>query len=94
MALAREVIVEPIVQDFLHSEIKKFHRLQNIFDALCWRLAREPEAGAVVPHLIDPPRFLIRSKAYRFPLPQALVLLYHYSDTAVTIEMARIDEQA
>ncbi len=90
MAIARDVRVEQIVEDYLQAEERKYTRVRDIFNALTWRIAREPEVGEPVTHL-TPTRYLVKSIPFRFPVPIHLKLLYRYDDEQVVVEFAQIE---
>lgn len=89
MAYARTVIWESAVGEYLEKEERKDPYLKNVARALEWRLARQPEIGYRVP-TFNPPRYLVKSKPYRLPLPRYLRLLYRYTDDEVIIEFAKV----
>lgn len=89
MAHARTVILEPPVQAYLEEQERKDPMLKNVLLALEWRLARQPEIGYRVPGY-NPPRYLVKSRPYRLPLPRFLRLLYRYTDNEVIIEFAQV----
>lgn len=43
--IVRTITSESRVQKILDSSRKEFKRIDDVFNSLCWRLAREPEAG-------------------------------------------------
>jgi hypothetical protein len=43
--MVRTITSEARVQKTLDSSRKEFKRIDGVFKSLCWRLAREPEAG-------------------------------------------------
>ena len=88
MAFARTVIVEPAVEEYLREEERKDPLLRNVFRALEWRLARQPEIGYRVPGF-NPPRYLVRSQPYRLPVPRFLRLLYRFTEEEIVLEFAK-----
>jgi len=85
----RHVTILQVVQEYLEEEIEKYPPLQRVLDALIYRISRQPEVGARVPHP-GSPRFLVKS-IYRHPIPCVLTLLYQHTDREVIIELAKVD---
>jgi len=87
----REIVVEPATIEYLDAEIANDPRLSEVYWALEWRLTRHPEAGFPLSGP-NPPRFLIKSDPRFVPygIP-VLTLIYRYTDTQVTIEVAKVN---
>lgn len=90
MAFPRSVKVEREVEEYIQIEEKKYTRIRDVFDALLWRIARQPEIGYPIVHL-SPERYLIKSHPFRLPVPIQLKLLYRYDDEEVVVEFAQIE---
>ena len=90
MASARRVRVEPVVADYIDDEKTKYTRISDFFDALLWRIARQPDAGYPIAHL-SPTRYIIKSAPFRLPVPIQLKLLYRYDDEEVVVEFAQVE---
>lgn len=87
---ARTVIIEPETEKFLQEEADRLDRLDDVYRALEWRLARNPSVGEPVPGW-NPPRFLVKSLNWQ-SIPFRLTLLYSFTEEEVFIEFARIEE--
>lgn len=90
MATARHVRVERIVEDYINDEKRRYTRISDVFDALLWRIARQPDAGYPVSHL-SPTRYIIKSAPFRLPVPIQLKLLYRFDDEEVVVEFAQVE---
>ena len=89
MPSPREVRYLPDTRAYLDEQIQRDPKLQDVLNALVWRIARSPEDGYCLP-AYNPPRYLIKSRLYRFPLPRILRLLYTYTDDEIVIEFAQV----
>lgn len=90
MALARTVILEIAAQEELDDQIKRINRIADVYSGLEWRVARNPEAGVLIPRS-KPMQYLIKSLAFNFPVPLVLTLGYHFTDELVTISLVIVD---
>jgi len=77
----RTVIEDPSVSAKVYAEVGIYARLEDAFDALKWRLARNPEEG----ELIDDYYWLYRQKGNRDLKIPSLVVLYTFDPHYVTI---------
>lgn len=91
MAIPRKVIVHPEVQRYIDEEARKFTRVRHVFDALVYRIARRPEEGLLLPGY-NSIRYLIKSQAFRLPVPLYLKLLYQFDETSVVVEFAQVED--
>jgi hypothetical protein len=88
MAFARTVVESAEVSTLLDAETKRHERLQDLFDGLKWRIARDPEAGYSVPGT-RPALCVIRSDdALGLPV---LVLAYTFDADQVVVIGARVE---
>ena len=91
----RRLRVAPATEEYLREEEKKDSLVRKVFDALAWRLCREQDnPGYELPGYNPPKRLIV--KAYRFPVPRLLRLVYQMNESEVFIELAQVvdyDEQ-
>lgn len=88
MAFARTVVENHSVATTIDQASQANPRFRDLFDGLIWRIAREPEAGYLVPDT-DPPRYVIRSD--ELPgFPSVLILAYIFTDHKAEVIGARI----
>jgi hypothetical protein len=87
MAFARTIIESHIAQKTIDGEIKRIHRLIDIYDGIKWRLARQPEGGYRVPKT-NPPTWVMHS--YHWGIA-AVVLAYHFDDDQVEILDVKVE---
>ena len=90
MAFARTVILEDAAREYLDEEERKYPRLSEVYRALEWRIARQPEAGYRIPNY-TPARYLVKS-LYRQPCACILTLMYRFTESEVNIEFVRVEE--
>jgi len=86
----RTVIVESETEKYLQDEADRLDRLNDVYRALEWLLARNPEMGEQIPDW-DPPKYLVKSINWQ-SIPFRLTLLYRFTNEEVFIEFARIEE--
>lgn len=87
---ARTIIEQAIVSKRLDKSKQEYPRLTSMFDAVKWRLAREPFKGATrVPDTI-PIRYVIHTKPWKAGMVPALKILYRVSGNDVIIESLAI----
>lgn len=86
----RTVIVEPETEKYLQEEAERLNRLDDVYRALEWVLARNPSVGIQISRW-NPPRFLVKSINW-VSIPFRLTLLYRFTDEEVVIEFAKIEE--
>jgi hypothetical protein len=89
VAYARTVVESRDASALIDAEIDSFPRLQELYDGLIWRLARQPEIGYSVPET-DPPLFLIHSRDWQRPGLPVIVLAYTYSTERVFVQAVRV----
>lgn len=91
----RRLRVAPATEEYLQEEEQKDPLVRKVFNGLTWRLIHEKvNPGYKLPGQ-TPPKYLIR-KAYRFPLPRLLRLVYQMTESEVFVELAQVvdfDEQ-
>ena len=90
MAFARSVTIEEAAREELDEQIRRFTRIEDIYRGLEWRIARNPEAGAIIPRS-DPAQFIVKSRPFFFPVPLILTMAYHLTDDLVTITLIIVD---
>jgi hypothetical protein len=64
MAFARTVVESHVAQQVIDTEIHRDPRLNDLYEGLKWRLARQPEVGYPIPQM-TPPAYVIHS--YHWP---------------------------
>jgi len=56
----RTVIIERETEKYLQDAVDRIPRLEDVYGALEWRLARNPEIGEQIPNW-NPPKYLVKS---------------------------------
>lgn len=84
---ARTVILEKPAEEALDAGIAQFPGLDEVYQALEWRICRDPEAGRLIKVGLAS-AYVIRSKEW-IKTP-SLVLMYRYTEVSVTILRARV----
>ena len=90
MATAKALRVERVVEDYIKAEERRYKRVRDVYDALLYRIARQPEIGYPITHL-SPTRYLVKSLPFRLPVPIQLKLLYQFDEHEVVVEFAQIE---
>ena len=85
----RNVVVTEFALARIDQALKSYPRLQNLWDAIRWKLARRPKSGTMVP---DRPGYYLAKTVSWAPGGLAIVsVLYRITDSDIIIESARID---
>lgn len=87
MAFERTIIESHVAAKTIDEEIKKLARLNDIYDGIKWRLARQPEIGYRVPKT-HPPTYVIHSYHWRVA---AVIVAYHFNDDQVEILDVKVE---
>ena len=87
---ARTVIEEDAVKDLIDSESKKYHRLNDIFEGLKWRLARRPESGLEISD--NPRKWIFKTYPWSVGGAAVITVIYTFDDDTVTIQAAKVTE--
>lgn len=82
MAFARDVALSADARRPLDNEIHRFPLLDDIYRALEWRLARQPDVGL----RISNGWHVIRSQAWDAPGAAVIVALYQFNENRVEID--------
>lgn len=90
MATARALRVEQVVEDYITAEERRYTRVRDVYNALLYRIVRQPEIGYPITHL-NPARYLVKSLPFRLPVPIQLKLLYRFDADEVVVEFAQIE---
>lgn len=86
----RTIVEEQIAQTKIDSAKNKYKRLEDIYNGLSWRLAREPESGVLIGNK-NPDIYLIKiDPVVDMQLP-GILALYSYDDNQVNVLDVRID---
>ena len=90
MAFARTVVESHAARPVIDAEIHREPRLNDLYEGLKWRLARQPEVGYPIPQ-VNPPAFVIHSFHWSglrnlFPI----VVAYDYDDDQVVIYAVKV----
>lgn len=89
MTPLRKLRVAPATKEYVEEEAERDPVVRKVFDGLTWLLLHEQSPpGYPLPNT-HPTRYLIR-KAYRFPVPRLLRLVYQMNEKEVFIEMAQV----
>lgn len=88
MALMRTVVLENRAANIITEAEKAYPRIRDMYDALEWRISRQPESGALLAGF-DPPRRVVHSLEWP-GFPGSLVLVYTHDENEVTVIGARI----
>ena len=91
MAQMRTIREEKPVSQAIEEAKAKYPRIEEIYEGLAWRLAREPEVGYQLPN-VSPPTFIYKIQPTLTDQP-AISVLYRYSDDLVEILAIRISCQ-
>lgn len=85
----RTLRVAPATKEYLKEEEEKDPLVRKVFDGLTWRLLHEQSPPGYLLPDSHPTRYLIK-KAYRFPVPRLLRLVYQMTEQEVFIELAQV----
>lgn len=89
MTPLRKLRVAPATKDYLEEEAERDPLVRKVFDGLTWRLLHEQRPPGYPLPESQPTRYLIK-KAYRFPVPRLLRLVYQMTEAEVFIELAQV----
>jgi hypothetical protein len=91
MARARTIIEEDDVAALIDQAAKSYPRIEEVWDAWKWRLARDPFRDAT---LLRDNLYLIRTvpELTSYGLPSGITILYEPNDNEVHIKHIRIIE--
>jgi hypothetical protein len=88
LVVLREVILENRASSVIDKSVAEHPHFDEVYRALEWRIARNPEVGVLVAGF-EPPRRVIRSTSWP-AFPGALVLTYTYTAEVVTVIGAKV----
>ena len=89
MAFARQVVEEHSVQDTIDNHSDEHPRFLDFWEALKWRLARQPEVGYPIPHS-NPLLYLVHSAHWDVPGAVVIVALYGFSMDEVVVKAVKV----
>lgn len=79
------VVEEPEVTEALFDAIQIDARVEDIFDALVWRLARQPESGNLVEQ--DGVEYrVVKSLPLRLGKTPSMLMLYQFNESFVMVK--------
>lgn len=82
---ARTVIETQYLSDKIDQVRSIYPRLNELIDALKWRLARQPEIGVQIPNT-NPRKFILKSYNFQSSEIPVVIILYSYDDKNVYME--------
>jgi hypothetical protein len=86
----RTIIEEKLVEARINQALNFYPRLAEVWDAILWRLARDPRCGTKQPGPGEwYPLKTLRWKAGNVP---SIALLYRLSGDVITLRSSRIEE--
>jgi len=88
---ARSVVEETGVTETIAGASGDYSRIEDVYDALKWRLARNPESGVV----LDTPQgvyYLIKTPIWKISGVPVLTALYRFDGNEVVIISIKVDE--
>ncbi len=88
MAFARTVIENDGVREQIDAAKKKYPRIDDVWDAWIWRLARDPERDASPSG--NGLNLIKTADLSNYGLPEGIAFLYRFTEDEVTIISIRI----
>ncbi len=92
MSILREIVEEHCVAQEIDKLNVKHVRLEEVFSALKWRLAKQPQVGYRMFASDGTDKYLIKTDPNPTLNIPGILLLYTYNDIQVNIIDIRVDE--
>ena len=86
----RTIIEEKLVEARINQALKFYPRLTEVWDAILWRLARDPRCGTQQPGSGD--WYALKTLPWKAANVPSIILLYQVTDGVVTLRSSRIQE--
>ena len=90
---ARTIIEQALVSRRLDKSVQEYPRLSSMFEAVKWRIARDPFKGVTRVPDTNPIRYVIRTRPWKAGMVPALTVLYRVTEFEVTIESLAVKDE-
>jgi hypothetical protein len=92
MGFARTVVETDLVAARIDAAAKKYPRIGELYESLKWLLARDPDAGVLIPGS-NPPRRIAKTFTWRPGGTPSIAVIFQADDVRVVIESSRVYEE-
>jgi hypothetical protein len=86
----RTIIAEQFVDARIKQALEFYPRLKEVWDALMWRLAGDPECGMKQP--VPGDWYALKAPAWKAGNVPSITLLYQVSPGLITLRSSKIEE--
>ena len=82
-------VEQPAVTEAIAEAFMLFPRIDDLYNALTWRLERDPYPSEA--RLIAPDTFLIKSESWEYPGFCIITMIYTVTESSICVEDIRFD---
>ena len=86
----RTIIEEPLVEARINQAREFYPRLSEVWDALLWRLARDPKCGMKQP--VPGDWYALKTLPWRAGNVPSITILYQVANQTITLRSSKVEE--